>query len=610
MATTEELKTEAAKPEAQAVVVPKADDEAKPKADAKAAKPSTGKKSGAGKKRRKKKTGPLNKVFHYAERGGTFGDEIAAGFTMALLGVCGAFMNMQLILLNSGLVSVYAESGGTQIATNGEVYAWCYFVSMIAACVGSLLIGVIARLPFVQVSSLGLSAVLISLAGTASGLTYYNIVFLSLIGAVAFAVVAGVPVIRNFVKSATPEPVKKALPAAAGLLLIFVAVQLTGAFTSSAASVPSYGAATYLGTTSTASLGLQKLSAFSYTTDRFHPQLLINVIAVIVAVGAFVTLRKRSRHPFLAALLIGTLVFLTATVLFVGYNMSTGKFSLDFIWGRAWIAGSEDAMQTHIKSVMAALSFGKFLSKGADFSEFAANGGNQVLICASVALNCALFGLFDTDATLETAATSNEQLAADIQKGSGLVYLASAAGAVVATVLGIPATAVGKESVAGVRDGGRSGLAAIVAAIIFLVSAFVMIIPALFGTVFSYTLQMNMYGHYGTVMQLLCETGFSVADIVMAIVGAEMALAAIPETTPSVEDAMVAGVTIFGTFVTSNIALGVATGVVAYVLANLVPAKRRKKDPKPAPLMERIGGAPTLAWAVVCVLVIVLAVAA
>ena len=125
----------------------------------------------------------LNKYFHHIDRGGSMKSEITAGCLMCILSVCGMFMNMQLITTMT-VSGPYAGATVEQIAANGEIIAGTYFISMLIAFLGSLAIGLIARLPLVQVSGLGLSTVMISLVGTKSGLTYYNLLAVCFVSAI------------------------------------------------------------------------------------------------------------------------------------------------------------------------------------------------------------------------------------------------------------------------------------------------------------------------------------------------------------------------------------------------------------------------------------------
>lgn len=102
------------------------------------------------------------------------------------------------------------------------------------------------------------------------------------------------------------------------------------------------------------------------------------------------------------------------------------------------------------------------------------------------------------------------------------IYARIYSASMIVAFLGVPPVALGSESVAGVADGVRSGLSSVVSSVVFLLSSIVWVLPALLATNYSYTITFNMYGHYGTVMQLLSRCSFSIADAVMAIAGISM----------------------------------------------------------------------------------------
>ena len=97
----------------------------------------------AEKRQAKREKSFLNKYFHHVDQGSTTGREIMAGLLICILCVCAIFMNMQLI--TSMMVSGPAASATTaDIAANGEIIARQYFLSMLIAFAGSLVIGLVA----------------------------------------------------------------------------------------------------------------------------------------------------------------------------------------------------------------------------------------------------------------------------------------------------------------------------------------------------------------------------------------------------------------------------------------------------------------------------------
>lgn len=553
-------------------------------------------------KKKKKALAPLDGFFHYTEKGGTFGGEIAAGIGMAVLAVCGMFMNMQLVATLS--VSNYAESSMSQIAMNGEVYAMTWLASMIVALVGTLLMGLVARRPFVQVTSLALSCVLVSTVSLNTGLTYYNMLALCFVANVVYLVIAALPQARKFALGALPESVRAALPAAAGLLMAFVAAQLTGLFSVNGGVMPNYGTAANLGTGTVGLFGITRISDFSYVTDTYHPQMLLSAVAVVLTVCVYLYACRRQLRPCTKALLWGTVFFLVACVLACGINWKNFNFALSFLWGRLWMAGSEDAMQAHLAAAMGNLAWGKVFTQGFDFSGFTGNGGNLVTLGASTVLTYVFLFIYDADSTVLACADAAEQ-ETPAEGDLALPMLANGVANVVCAIAGASPVAIGKESVVGSRDHARSGLASVVAVLVFAVSAAVWVVPTIFATVTSYAISFNMYGHYGYVMQLLAQTSFSVADAVMMVAGVSMAVRSVTIDVCDVSQAAPFGATVAVTLLLTNLAAGVAAGCVANVLVALQAPRRRKGQLKVG-LIERAGGVDRLAMGGVSLVLLVL----
>ncbi len=553
-------------------------------------------------KKKKNAIAPLDGFFHYVERGATFGGEMAAGIGMAILSVCGMFMNMQLVTTLS--VSSYADSSMSQIAMNGEVYAMTWLASMLVAFVGTLVMGLVAKRPLVQVTSLALSCVLVSTVSLNSGLTYYNMLAICFVANVIYLVVAALPQARRLFIEGLPPAVRAALPAAAGLLMAWIAAQLTGLFSVSGGIMPNYGTAANLGTGTVALSAMTHVSDFSYVTDTYHPQMLLSAVAVVLTVAVYLFARRRQTRPFVKALLWGTVFFLIATVLACGVNWKNFNFALSFLWGRLWMAGSEDAMQAHLSAAMGNLAIGKIFTQGFDFSGFTGNGGNLLTLLASSVLTYVFLFVYDADSTVLSCADAADQSVPG-EKDLALPMLANGAANVVCAIVGASPVALGKESVAGSRDGARSGLASVVAALVFGISAFVWVIPTLFATITSYAISFNMYGHYGYVMQLLAQTSFSVADAVMMLVGISMAVRSVTVDVHDAAQAAPFAATVAVTLLMTNLAAGVAAGCVAHVLVNAQASRRRKGQPKTT-LLERVGGIEPLIMAAISLVLLVL----
>lgn len=545
----------------------------------------------------------MNRLFHYKDRGGTLGGEVIAGLGMFLLSVCGLFINMQLIAKLS-ISGAYAAANSQQIAVNGEYYAQTWFLSMIIAFAGSLLIGLVARLPLVQVSGLGISTVLVSMIGIETGLSYYNLLFVCFISSIIYTAFMVTPGVKQFIFRALPQPVRKALPAASGLLMAWIAIQLSGIVNLSAGNISIYGAGTN-GLTENESVLLSKgvaLSQYSYTTDKYHPLLLIGTAAVIFTVILFLVVRQRTKRPYFISLMGGTVFYLLVSIFRVCFDWKTKKFALDSLWGRLWMVGSEDAMQTHLPAMIKSFSFTRVITKGSDFSAYIEAGGNVALLFAVGILTFLLLNMYESEATLQAVSRATGIFDANEHKDVQKALICNALANIAAPLIGTVPVSIGKESVAAGRDGAKSGLASLVAAVGFFISIFIWIVPFIFATSFSYNISFNLYGHYGTVMQLMAETGFVVADIVMVLVGLSMIEGSMDLERKKFTDTAPFITTVAGTFLFSNLAVGAAVGTVCYVIC-MFTAKGEEGETRS--LLNRIG-VPQLIWCAVSVALLVL----
>ena len=527
------------------------------------------------KKFERSKRSLLNRYFHHVDHGSTTGREIMAGLLLCILCVCAIFMNMQLI--TSMMVSgPAAAANSTELAANGEIIASQYFWSMIIAFIGSLAIGLVARLPLTQIPSLGLSTLLISALGIGMNLTYANLLAVCFISSIVYAVIAAVPAVRSAVLKAIPAPVRKAAPVALGMIVVFIAMQLTGIVSMGTTNIAAYGAGTEINAKKMSGLqsSVMAFRLFDFSTynsvgykgDSYYPLIQISMVSAAIALATFVLLRKTKR-PVMHALMIGTLtyfVWMLLTVVFYKTKNGAWKYSLDVLWGRLWMVGSEDAQHLHLANIFRSLNLGSVFTEGFDFSAYTQAGGSVITLFASGILTFLFANLTVTGAVAHDAD----------DKETGLAMICNAGINVLAPLVGVTAVAVTPLNEAGRRDGAKSGLASVIASLGFLASAFVWLVPFFFSTTSSYNIQFNMYGHYGTSMQMFSESGFIVVDAVMALVGLCMAASALKDGIGEGKDAAAFVATIAGTLLLSSLPLGVAAGMTVYALANALDRER------------------------------------
>ena len=526
-------------------------------------------------KKRAKRPSILNKYFHHIDRGSTTGREIGAGLLMCILGVCGMFINMQLIGQYHVSGSAIASSV-EQLAANGEFYAEFYFLSMMIAFVGSLLMGLIARLPLVQTTGLGLSAVMISTLVIGTGLSYQNLLAVCFVSSAVHTVIMAVPVVRKAVLGAIPLSVRRAAPIALGVLLVMTAMQLTGLVSFGNSNMIIYGTGNSITrmdgiaqTVQTPALfDFARYQELGYKADSYFPVIQWSLFGAIASFVAFLLLRK-TRHPTLYALLIGTLVFfigLLTQVVFYFSRSGQLRYELDVLWGRLWMVGSEDAQHLHLGFILQHLSVGEIFKTGFDFAAYTEAGGNVVMLFAAGLLTFLCASIASSEAMLQDGDLDDA--------AGGRAHLCLAVMNVVSPLLGMTPVVITPASAAGRRDGARSGLASVAAALGFLVSAFVWLVPFLFCTTTSYDIVFNMYGHYGKVLQLLTDSSFIVADAVMALVGMMMIHRALRHDWTNTRHAAPMLATVAAAFFLNSLACGMAAGMLAHLLTNIFDRER------------------------------------
>lgn len=504
----------------------------------------------------------LNKYFHHVDKGSTTGREISVGILVGIISVCGIFLNMQMF------EQIFAT--GTA-AENGEMVASYYFIALLISFVGTLLIGLITRLPLVQTQSLGLGTILISLLGTstldASGkpaLTYWNLLAISFVSSLLFAIIVSVPAIKKFLAKGVNETIKKGMRAALGILLALVALQLSGLVVFNSSYLPIFGigqtAKFAQGTVLSASF--VSFPLFNYSNDPSHPTLLIvAIIGVLLVASIFIMKRMKVKHPYWIGFGVATILFIVLFLLIKCINWQQNEIDPNSLWGRIWMIASEDSELTHLANVFSSkgMGIGRVFTEGFNFSSFTNAGGNVFLLFL-VGILSMLFNSLAFNDSIARATIGNESKK-DMKKAD----LISMGINVASPVFSSSPTSYGVESLLAKEEGAVSGLSSVAASLVMFLSMFVWIIPAIFATYTSPNAQMNLYGHYGETLYILTECSFSFADIIMALVGFALFFKNLDIDYKKSEEVIPFGVTIILSFLTGNLALGAGIGILSYV---------------------------------------------
>ena len=528
----------------------------------------------------------LNKYFHHLDRGGSLHGEIIAGISVFFLAICMLFVNMQVISASiNGNITLDTSLSDANVA-NSMTYATIYMGSLLIAFVGSILMGLVARLPFVQISTMALGTNLICMVSAATGLTYYNMLFINFIASIFYVVIVALPMVHNFLKKGLPSGVRKALPVALGLILTVTCLSMSGLINANPLTINPQAEGNF------ATITYYGISEFN-SSSSIQTQALISSLIALVAYGLFKGLK--SKRPALYAFIFGTLLFFVMNLASNGLNPSSDTAKPDALlnFGRVWaIAGSSklidtpfaDSYLTYAPKAFSQVfaNFGLVFTKGADFSAY--TGSIFALILMGV-LTYLFLGLYDAEGTLSASedllnkkASEEFKLNFDDRKDSKFALITNAATNVIAPFFGVGSVTLSKTSLAGQEDSGKSGIVPLVASIGFLISMFIMAFPALFATKTYIVGSMNEWNYYaygnGGFILVTSSLGFAIADIVMAGVGISMLKNMKKVDFKDRLEFIPFIITVIASFLLTNIVLGVAIGTLSYFVMKFLDFRK------------------------------------
>lgn len=383
----------------------------------------------------------LEKTFKLGENNTNVKTEAIAGVT--------TFMAMVYILfVNAGM---FADLGGAPgQPTSGELYNAVYIATAISAVIGTVLIGLLAKLPLAQASGMGLNAFFVYTVcgfGMSNGMTYANGLLFILLDGIIFLLLT-VTGLRNKIFKAIPESVKVAIPAGIGLFIAFIGLQNAG--------IVVLDPATKVTMVSMNLLGGAKLST------------VFTVFATFAGVLAIVVLQKKEVKGAILWGILGTTV-LYYVVAALGALLGSVTFTEMFkgITIQNPFAAFGDFFEHGFFTVF---------TKGFDFSMYMDKGNNVfnlILNLLTGAFAFCMVDMFDTLGTLFGACSRGNLLdengdIPNVEKAMLADAIATCTGA----LCGTSTVTTFVESSAGIAVGGKTGLTSMVTAVCFFVAMF------------------------------------------------------------------------------------------------------------------------------------------
>ncbi|MBQ1516885.1 MAG: NCS2 family permease [Clostridia bacterium] len=374
----------------------------------------------------------MEKFFKIKERGSTVKTEVFAGIT--------TFMAMAYILMvNAGMFADLPEVS----------YNAVYIATAISAVVGTLLIGLLSNLPLAQASGMGLNAFFVYTVCFGFGLTYANALTLVLLDGLVFIILTATG-LRKKIFDAIPKCVKAAIPAGIGLFIAFLGYQNSGIVTNDDATL----------------VTLASFNVFKGNAEwrSIMPMLVTLIVIITIAVLSIRKVKGAVLWGILGGSVLYYLLGLTIPGFYNGFadNLTLNPFTAFADFGRE--------------------SFFKVFTQGFDYSSYLENNSvsSLVILIATTALAFCLVDMFDTMGTLYGACSQGNMLTKDGEvPNMNKAMLADALATTVGSICGTSTVTTFVESSAGIAEGGRTGLAAIVSAAMFFIAMFLSPIAAL-----------------------------------------------------------------------------------------------------------------------------------
>ena len=452
----------------------------------------------------------LDRTFKLSENGTTVRTEVIAGLT--------TFMAMVYILMvNAGMFSDPYGTGDLL----GVSYGAIYIATALSAIIGTVLIGLLAKLPLAQASGMGLNAFFVYTCVLTMEFTYANALVFVLIDGVVFVLLT-VTGLRKKIFDAIPKEVRVAIPAGIGLFIAFIGAQ-----------------------------NAKLVVADSSTGVAMGSMNLLNkswgeVMPLIVTIIGLIAIAIMSQKKIKGAIFYG---IIGSTILYYLLGLTTGMYdTLTVSIGNPLSAFGEWADQSLVK----------VFTEGFDFSGYLATEGNNVgsliLLLITSSLAFCIVDMFDTLGTLYGACARGNMLTAEGEvPNMNRAMLADAIATCTGAVCGTSTVTTFVESSAGIAEGGRTGLTSMVVALGFVVAMFL-----------------------APVAQLIPSCATATALIYVGVLMMN-GVKELDWTNPSV--AVPSFLTIAMMSFTYNISFGIGFGILSYIFINLFTGKAKEITP-------------------------------
>ena len=435
----------------------------------------------------------LERVFHLSERRTNVRTEIMAGIT--------TFMTMAYILAVNP--SILGDAGMDTTAV--------LLATALASFIGTACMALMANLPFALSAGMGLNAFLAYTVVQGYGYSW-QVALLAVFAEGILFIILSLTNVREAIFNAIPLNLKRGVSVGIGLFIAFIGLQ---------------------------NAGLAVDSSTLVTITSFTENFSTSGICAVLALVGFIIMAVLYVHDVKGAILIGIV--------------------LTWIIGMlCQLAGIYVPDNVSYFSLFPSMALTDFSRLGQTFGQcFNVDFSNVSIVNFIVVMFSFLFvDLFDTLGTLIGVATKAKMLDKEGRlPGIKPALMADSIGTAVGAVLGTSTVTTFVESASGVAVGGRTGLAAMVTGILFLLSTlFAPIFTAIPSFATAPALMMVGFLMVGTVTEIRFEMD-------------------------NLTEAIPAYLTIIAMPLFYSISEGISFGIISYVVLNAAAGKGRKVAP-------------------------------
>ncbi|MBO7450088.1 MAG: NCS2 family permease [Clostridiales bacterium] len=385
----------------------------------------------------------MDKAFQLKKNGTTVRTEVLAGLT--------TFMTMAYIIaLNPNLLTGFGAEG--MDLWNGVFLATC-----IASAIGTLVMGFLANKPFVMAPGMGLNsffAVVVSNIVAITGFTYLksfqSALVIIFIEGIVFLVLS-ILNIREKIVEAIPLGVRLGIGPAIGIMLMNIGFGSNVGIYTDKREAPFYAMSDFFGSL-TAKFAKDSMGDIGYKTMVLTVATMLIGLFVIIALDHF-----HVKGSVLFGMIIASIIYWAGEAIFLGTNPFSGLKDASFV------PPFKDMVNTTLFKL--------------DFKGFIDIGWFTII---TLIITFCIIDMFDTIGTLVGTASRANMLD---DKGSmpkmKQALISDAVGTLTGACTGTSTVTTFVESASGVEAGGRTGLTAIVAAVMFLLCMFIAPVAAI-----------------------------------------------------------------------------------------------------------------------------------